>query len=206
MSETSRRDAPLRDPQYPQGAERDDLSRGQSNIQTPYAGERTLPPGDIYGERSRSRAENFGYAVGSAVGSARRVPQHVSQATSRIRHAGSNTRAQASAVVLDMMDTAALRAERLRRVTSETLTDWAQNARSRTARLEEQAAERWEDLRSSAKDRFDVATRRAATQWNQTQRAVTRIQQEDPARFLAMVAGAAFVIGVGLRIWRSSHD
>jgi hypothetical protein len=205
MPEASRQDAPLRDPQYPQGAEREDLS-SQAEYQQPRATETDLPSGDIYGQLPRSRAENFGRTVGSTMGGVLRFPQRIGQATSRIRHAGNSTRAQASAAVLDMMDTAAGRAENLRRTTSAKLSDWTRSARYRTERLEHQAAERWEEIRSSAKQRLDATGRRAAAQWNQTQRAVSRIQQEDPARFLMVVAGVAFVIGAGLRIWRSSHD
>src|SRR6185369_3277546 len=98
------------------------------------------------------------------------------------------------------------RAEDLRRTGSETLSGWARNARHRTARLEDQAAERWRDLRSAAKDRVDVASRRAIAQWDRTQKAVTRMREDDPVRFLGLVVGTAFVIGAGLRIWRSSGD
>lgn len=205
MPEPSRRDAPLRNPQYPQGAEREEKFSGR-NYEQPHATETSLPPGDIYGQLPRSRAENFGRSVGSAVGGVLRFPQRVGQATSRLRHAGSTGRAQASAVVLDMMDTAAQRADHLRRSTGAAISAWAQSTRYKTGRLEDQAVRRWEELRSSAKERLDSASRRAAAQWNQTQRTVSRIQQEDPARFLMVVAGVGFAIGAGLRIWRSSHD
>ena len=202
MPESSRRDAPLSNPQYPQGAEREHFSTGEKSYQ-PHTTENNLPPGDIYGQLPGGRAENFGRSLGSAVSGVLRFPQ---QASSRIRHATSTTRAQASAAMLNMMDTVAQRAEDLGRATSETLSDWTHSARRKTARLEDQAAERWYRFRSSAKERLDVAGRRAAAQWNQTQRAVVRVQQEDPARFLMIVAGTAFVIGAGLRIWRSSRN
>lgn len=205
MPEPSRRDAPLRNPEYPQGAEREDLSPG-GNDRQPGATETSLPAGDIYGQLPRSRAESFGRTVGSTVGGVLRFPQRVGQATSRIRHAGSSKRAQASAIVLEMMDTAAQRADNLRRSTSATLSDWARSTRYRTGRLENQAVEKWQELRMSARERLETANRRAVAQWNHTQRAVNRMQQEDPARFLMIVAGAAFVVGAGLRIWRSNHD
>lgn len=175
---------------------------GQKNYQ-PLATGSSLPPGDVHGELPRSRAENFGRTVGSAVSGVLRFPQ---QASSRLRSATRTTRAHASAAVLDMMDSAARRAENLSRATSETLSDWTHAARRKTTRLEDQAAERWCQLRSSARERLDVVGRRAAAQWNQTQRAVQRVQQENPTRFLAIVAGTAFVIGAGLRIWRSSSN
>jgi hypothetical protein len=208
MPEPSRSDAPATNPQYPQGAERADFSEQNelNNAQRSPARGSDLPPGDIYGQLPRSRAENFGRTVGSAVGGVLRFPERVGQATSRLRHVGNTTRAHASAAVLDMMDTAAKRAEKLGRSTGATLSDWTDTARRKTARLEDQAAESWCELRSSAKQRLDLAGRRAVAQWNHTQRAVSRMREEDPARFLLVVAGAAFVIGAGLRIWRSSSN
>ncbi len=206
MPEASRNDAPLKDPQYPQGAEREDVSTEPQNFQRPLATEARLPTSGIYGQLPPTRAESFGRTVGSAVGGVLRFPQRVGQATSRLRRAGNTTRAEASAAMLDMMDTAAQRAENIGRDTTETLSDWAHSARLRTAQLEEQAAARWQDIRSVARGRLDVASRRVTAQWNHTQRAVSRMQEEDPARFLVVVAGTAFVIGAGLRIWRSSRN
>ncbi len=206
MSEPSRTDIPLKNPQYPQGAESEDFTSAETNFQQPLATGSNPRRGDIYGELPRSRAESFGHSVGTAVSGVLRFPQRVGEARSRLRHAGNITRAQASAVALDMMDAAAQRAEDLRRTGGETLSGWARNARRRTARLENQAAERWRDLRSAAEDHVEVASRRVIAQWDRTQKAVTRMQQDDPVRFLALVAGTAFVIGAGLRIWRSRGD
>lgn len=209
MPEPSRNDAPSRNPQYPQGAEQEEFSPGQRDFRQPYSRGRrsSLPSGDIYGQLPRSRAESFGRTIGSAVGGVLRFPQRVGQTTSRLREAGSATRAQASAAVLDMMDTAAQRAEYLRRTTGTAFSDWTRSTRYKTAQLEGQAAERWDELRASAKERLNLASRAAVARWNQTQRAVSRMREDDPARFLMVVAGAAFVIGAGVRIWRSSsHD
>ncbi len=180
MPEPSRNDAPPRNPQYPQGAEHEEFSAGQRDFRRPYSRGSNLPPGDIYGQLPRSRAESFGRTIGSAVGGVLRFPQRVGQTTSRLRQAGSTTRAQASAAVLDMMDTAAQRAEYLRRTTSATLSDWTRSTRYKTAQLEDQAAERWDGLRASAKERLAGASRVAVERWNQTQRAVNRLQRRRP--------------------------
>ena len=203
MPEPSRTDIPLRNPQ---GAGSEVLFLRGNEFSAAARRGGNLTSGDIYGELPRSRAESFGHSVGTAVSGVLRFPQRVGEATSRLRHAGNITRAQASAVVLDMMDTAAQRAENLRRTGGETLSGWARNARHRTTRFENRAAESWRDLRSAAEDRVVVASRRAIAQWDRTQQAVTRMREEDPVRFLAVVAGTAFVIGAGLRIWRSSRD
>jgi hypothetical protein len=206
MPEPSRNDAPLRNPQYPQGAEREEFPPGRRDFQQPHSIGSNLPSGDIYGQLPRTAAENFGRTIGSAVGGVLRFPLRVGQTSSRLRVAGNVRRAQASAAVLDMMDTAAQRAENLRRTTTETLSDWARSTRYKTAQLEDQAAERWDELRSAAKERLQVVGRRAVAQWDETQRAASQMKNEDPARFLMVVAGAAFVIGAGLRIWRSSSN
>jgi len=204
MPEASRDDTPLRNPQYPQGAQPENQA-AHHNLPAS-ATETSLPPGDIYGQLPPTRAESFGRTVGTAVGGVLRFPQHVGQATSRLRRVGNSTRAEASAAVLDIMDTAAQRAEYLGRTIGEAISDWTHSARRRTSRLEDRAVQRWLELRSVAGERIPIAGRRAAARWNYTQRAVSRMQQEDPARFLIVVAGTAFVIGAGLRIWRSSSN
>ena len=206
MPEASRSDAPLRDPQYPQIAEPEEFSPQQPNVHRSPATETRFPPGDIYGQLPATRLESFGRSVGSAVGGVLRFPERVGQATSRLRKAGSTTRAEASAAMLEMMDTAAQRAEYLRDNTEALLSDLARTARTRTARLEDQAAERWDQVRSAAQERLDLASRRAAAQWNDSRQAVIRMRREDPARFLMVVAGAAFVIGAGVRIWRANRN
>ncbi len=196
MPEPSRSDAPPRNPKYPQGAGYQAFSAEQWDSQTRH----------IYGELPRSRAENLGRTVGAAVGGVLRFPQRVGQATSRLRHAGSSTRAEASAVVLDMMDSAAQRVEHLRRGAEAALSDWTRAARYRTERFEEQTVETWQELRSTAKERLAYASRQAAEQWHEVRQTVSRVREEDPAHFLMMVAGAAFVVGAGLRIWRSTNN
>jgi len=203
MPESSRRDAPSRNPEYPQGAEREELPAGPTKYQQPHAVGSTLPPGDVYGQLPRSRAENFGRSVGSAVSGLLHFPQ---QAKSRIRQVGRNTRNQASAVVLEMMDTAADRADRIRHAAEATVSDWARTARSAGAQVGNQTVEVWDEFRHIAGARLDYAGRRAVARWNQTQRVVARMQQEDPGRFLAIVAGVAFVVGAGLRVWRSGNE
>lgn len=205
MPEPSRSDIPLRNPQYPQGAKDNDFAAERTDYPRDYQ-RSSVPPADFNRQLPMSKAESLGRSVGSAVGNVLRFPQHIGEATSRLREVGNNTRANASAIALDMMDTAAQRVEHFSRATGDTLSVLARNARYRTTRLEDEAAQRWNELRSAARERLDVAGRRAATQWNRTQRAVSRVQQEDPVRFLAMAAGTAFVIGAGLRIWRSNHD
>jgi hypothetical protein len=208
MAQPSRNDALPRNPVYPEGAPRETFSSGDENhTQRELDLGASFPSGDTHGQDRVSRsAEAFGRTVGHAVSRVLRFPERVGQAGSRLRHAGNKTRANASAVVLDMMDSAAQRADKLRRTTAATISDWTHSTRYKASKLGEQAADSWKGLRTSAQERAADAGRRVATQWNQTQRAVFRLREEDPARFLAVVAGTAFVIGAGIRIWRSSGD
>ena len=206
MPGPSRSDAPLRDPQYPQGVGSQGYSGEPTTFQHAPGRGNPLPPDKIYGRLPPTRAESFGRTVGSAVGGVLRFPQRVGQATSRLRKAGNDTRAEASAAVLVMMDNAATRAEYIGHATSATLSDWVHAARRRSALVEDRAVEQWLELRSLAKQRLAFAGRRASAGWNETQRSVARLQREDPVRFLMIVAGSAFVIGAGLRIWRSNSN
>lgn len=206
MPGSSRSDVPLRNPRYPQGTGPEDFSPKGTDFQPAPGRGTTLPAGDIYGQLPPTRAESLGRSVGSAVGGVLRFPQRVGQATSRLRKAGNTTRAEAAAAALVMMDNAAHRAEHIGHATSATLSDLAHTARRRTALLEDRAVEQWLELRSQARRRLTFASRRATTGLNQAQRTIARMQQEDPVRFLMIAAGAAFVIGAGLRIWRSNSN
>lgn len=169
--------------------------------------DRALPAGERYGNlRVNRSAETLGRTVGSAVSKVRQFPRRVDEARSQIRKAGQQTRDRASAAVLEMMDSAAQRADRLRHVTEATISGLADSARSAGSQVGNQTAEVWDEFRRITKARVDYASRRAVGQWKDARRSVQRLQQEDPVRFLAIVAGTAFVIGAGLRIWRSSHE
>lgn len=208
MPEPSRSDAPLRNPLYPQGADAESFSSGATDYpQRDLDMRRALPSGNNYGQpRVNRSAQTVGRTVGHAVSGVLRFPRHVDEVRSRVRQAGRETRAKGAAAVLDMMDSAANRANDLRRVTSDTFFDWTRSARYRTSYLREQASESWQELRSSANERLTYAGRNAVMRWNQTQRAISNFHEEDPVRFLAVVAGTAFVIGAGVRIWRSRND
>jgi hypothetical protein len=206
MAKASRMDAPLRNLQYAEGVSRDDIS-SPAELSRDLDSQRELPAGDIPGNPLINRsAESVGRTVGSAVSAVRHLPRRIDQARSQFRSAARERSARASAVVLEMMDTAEQRAERLREATESAISDWAHTARSAGSQVGNQTAEAWDELRRMARARLDYAGRRAVAQWNYAQRTVSQWQQENPLRFVAVVAGTAFVIGAGLRIWRSSRD
>jgi len=201
MAETLHSDSPSRNPQYPQGAE---LDFEGAEIPAP---EHRLPPGVINANARVDRsARAIGYRVGAAVYGVQQLSRQVETAGSRLREAGDRARANTSVVMLQLADAAAQRAERLRHAAQSTVSEWANTAGSAASNVGALAAETWSDLRRYASERMDVARRRTAVQWNDVQRRVQQLQRDDPAKFLTLVAGTAFVIGAGLRIWRSSHE
>lgn len=198
MAEPSRNDAAPRSPQYPQGA---------NNPPTEFPVENRLPAGDIYGNQHTSRsAEAVGRRVGAAIFQVRQVPRRLDTARYRLREFGGHTRANASARVLEMMDTAATRAERLRQQARENMSNLADRASYRASEMGDRAAERWQEFRHASEMRLHEARRRVEAQWVEGRRTLEHWQREDPVRFVAVVAGSAFVIGAALRIWRSNHE
>ena len=199
MVEASRNDEAPRNPQYPQGA--------TYPPDTELNPERSLPPGDIYGRPRMNRsAEAIGHRLGTAMFQVRQFPQRVDTARHRLRQASSRTRANASARALQMMDSAADRAENLRQTSQRNWESLTERVGSRASELGDRAAERWEKFRDASEVRLQEAGRRAEAQWNESRRAVEHWQREDPVRFLTVVAGSAFVLGAALRIWRSNHE
>lgn len=200
MAEAFRSDDPLRNPKYPQGAER---PGGEFAVSDP---EHSFAAGNICKTRADRSARAIGYGVGAAVSRVRQMERRVDDARSHLREASGRARANASAVALELMDSAAQRAENIRRATQNTVSDWAETAGARASHLGDRASSTWQELQRSASARMEQARRRAASQWNHVQHTVHHLQQEEPAKFLAVVAGTAFVIGAGLRVWRSSND
>jgi len=67
--------------------------------------------------------------------------------------------------------------------------------RERSGELREDVSEAATELRQAARTRVERARVQAV-----------QYAQENPFQVIAAVAGAAFVLGVGLRAWRSSRD
>jgi hypothetical protein len=199
MPEASHNDTAPRNPEYRQGA--------SPTFEPTFSPESSLPPGDIYGSGSANRsAEAIGHRLGTAIFQVRQIPRRIDTARYRLRRAGDKTRANASARALQMMDAAADRAEDLRRSTQRNLETLADRAGSRASEMGDRAAARWREIRHVSENRLHEARRRAEAQWIDARRRVEHWQREDPVRFLAVVAGSAFVVGAALRIWRSNHE
>jgi ElaB/YqjD/DUF883 family membrane-anchored ribosome-binding protein len=151
-------------------------------------------------------AEAIGHRLGTAMFQVRRFPQRIETARLRLRNIGDKTRANASARVLQMMDSAADRTEYLRQFTKRNLEDLTDRAGFRASELGDRAGERWQEFRRASEARLQEARRRAERQWSASRQTVEHWQREDPVRFLTVVAASAFVLGAALRVWRSTHE
>lgn len=69
----------------------------------------------------------------------------------------------------------------------------------------EKAKEAWRSGVTAAEDSLHRARRSVAQSANSAMNAVRRFADERPLRFVGIVAGVAFLAGVALRLWRSSH-
>lgn len=208
MVELSRRDVPSRNAEYP-GAGTDDPHRLLPEEGTPLPGMPTgsnLPSG-FYGNRRLTRsAERIGRGLGSAVSTARRLPNRFDTAGSRLRVVGGRTRANASAAAFDLMDNAAQRASTLRDAATEHVSRLSENVGERLSDLTDRASRNWREIQQIAVRRLEAARDTTQRRVAETRRAIREWQNDDPLKVLATVAATAFVAGVALRIWRSNRD
>ena len=66
-------------------------------------------------------------------------------------------------------------------------------------------AEPFHEIGERTTGAFDIAMQGAAASIRRGMSAVRDLSEEEPIRFIAMVASAAFVAGFALRLWRSSR-
>jgi ElaB/YqjD/DUF883 family membrane-anchored ribosome-binding protein len=165
--------------------------------------ERELPePGNA---RLNRTAEQIGSALGRAVTQARRVPEtarrglHVVR--DRAQEAGDGAAAQLSNSASSIAESAQRRArefvdvaEERGRVLLDKADDLTQNVTQRAGEIKQQLDERTRELRAKARVNVQQARWRGE-----------RLIHERPIHVLAGIAGAAFAVGVSLRIMRSRN-
>ena len=87
---------------------------------------------------------------------------------------------------------------------------WPERTEATTKRTRTASQHRLDEL-------LESGSRVVLRSWDSTQRAVSnvtrrtaetirRLKRDRPLEIIAGVAGAAFLLGVGLRIWRSRHE
>jgi ElaB/YqjD/DUF883 family membrane-anchored ribosome-binding protein len=165
--------------------------------------ERELP--EAGNPRLNRTAEQIGSALGKAVTQARRVPNtarrglHVVR--DRAQEAGDGAAAQISNSASSLAESAQRRArefadvaEERGRVLLDKADDLTQNVAQRANEIKQQLDEHTRELRAKAKLNVQQARWRGQ-----------RLIQERPIYVLAGIAGAAFLLGISLRIVRSRN-
>ena len=143
-----------------------------------------VQPGDVGAQEVARRnpslhaaAEAVGVALGQAVNAARDLSRRTDEAT-----------------------------ERSRRLAQEKVA----TAKDRVAEIAEQAgrstAETYADAKTRVASTVDAAKQTAARRLDEARVRAQNIADEFPLQVIAGTAGAAFLAGVLLRIWRSSRD
>jgi ElaB/YqjD/DUF883 family membrane-anchored ribosome-binding protein len=165
--------------------------------------ERELP--EAGNPRLNRTAEQIGSVLGKAVTQARRVPDSARRGLhvvrDRAQEASDGAAAQISNSASSLAESAQRRArefadvaEERGRVLIDKADDLSQNVAQRANEIKQQLDERTRELRAKAKLNVQQA------QWRGE-----RLIQERPIHVLAGIAGAAFLLGVSLRIVRSRN-
>ena len=149
---------------------------------TPSA-ERILPPhtGD---DALVETAEQIGATVGKAVRVVKQVPEQLGTLKDRftvIRGRG--------------QDVATEKARELKDIAGEKARELTNAAGDKARELRDAAAQGARELRRAAGEQLDRARRRA-----------DYVVSEYPVQVILGAAGVAFLLGVGLRVWRSNRD
>lgn len=129
------------------------------------------------GARLHAAARGVGIALGQAVNSARDLSRRTNELSERTRQAAGEKVTTAKERVSEITESAT-------RSTTETLAD----AKARVA------------------DTVDEAKRATVRRLDEVRARAQNIADEFPLQVIAGTAGAAFLAGVMLRIWRSSRD
>lgn len=143
-------------------------------------------------------AEMVGRGVGSAVSEVRRWPRRLDDLRSRIHLVSKEANLEAH----DIRNSAEARAVNLRDSAERGLLELADKAAVYTSEIGSRAGNRLEDLRREAWWKLaavrTIVRHRAAN--------LRRWEPERPLQVIVVSAGAAFAVGVLLRIWRSNRD
>lgn len=216
MAEFSRGDTPLENPEYPQGVSQDkgpELTEpfSVSAQDVPFSGTpritNLLPKRASGGSARWNRSAGaVGWGMGTAVSTVRHLPRSVDDAKFRLRIAGGRVRQSASAAAIERMDSVAERASSLRDAAAERVAKLSDEAGRRVSQLSCVAANRLEEFRAMAKVETERARRNAQARIFEARRQVRHWRQEYPVHTVAALGGAAFLVGVALRAWRSNDE
>lgn len=139
-------------------------------------------------ERLNQAAETIGAALGTTVGKVRSGIEVVHDRQREMARTMSEKLAEQTQKVSDQ-------AEALGAKVSEQAGELGDLTQAKAAELLDYTQQRWSDVRERAREQVNDARRRAAI-----------LRDEHPLELIAGFAIAGFLVGVILKVWRSSND
>ncbi len=128
-------------------------------------------------------AEQIGAMLGRAVGGVRGFPDRVRKGIHVIKGQAREQAGSATDAASDLAQSVTERISSFRQGAAQTAAQWKEKASERSGQLNQVAGQRIADARSRA----------------------MRATRENPIQIIIGLAAASFVIGVGLRLWRSNR-
>ena len=128
-------------------------------------------------------AEQIGAMLGRAVGGVRGFPDRVRKGIHVIKGQAREQAGSATDAASDLAQSMTERISSFRQGAAQTAAQWKEKASERSGQLNQVAGQRIADARSRA----------------------MRATRENPIQIIIGLAAASFVIGVGLRLWRSNR-
>ncbi|PYP90781.1 MAG: hypothetical protein DMG65_10305 [Candidatus Angelobacter sp. Gp1-AA117] len=167
--------------------------------------ERLLPE-----QASRTALEERASQVGTAIG---KVVVMVRRTQGRFSESGST----ATDRITGLTDTAKTKASDLAdmaKTKTQELTDLAKNktqelidlAKNKTQEWSEMAASRADELRQTAAERAADLRSQVRTRYYRTRLRANAVQRDYPLQLILAGGAAGFLLGVGLRIWRTNRE
>lgn len=217
MAEALRSDAPPENPEYPQAISGESHPQAKNSYpgapdhDTPLPGMPTgsnlLPAYASGGNRRLNRsAEAIGRTAGVAVSTVRQVPQSIEEAKTRLRRAGESLRQSASAAAMEQVDSFVGRANMMRDSAAQKVSTLGDLAASRAGDIKDVATARLEDFRRVATNEISQTREKVRASILAARSRVEYWQREYPVQTIAVMGGAAFVVGIILRAWRSRDE
>lgn len=193
MAETSRNDLPPAGATYGSGSESRLPGQEGALPELPETSAVSAPGRSSNAHLNRS-AKAVGHRVGTAVAGVRNIPQQFDRLRSRIHLVNRDIPQQAASF-------------------SEVAGDWRDAVEGSVSEMThaveryrmafmDRANVRLRDFRLHSERSYFTLRRNVHYRTDK----IRRLSAEQPLQFLAVTAATAFVLGVGLRIWRSNHD
>ena len=183
---------------------RDTNSHNLSYLRTSPTSSATVPePTEALADRAPERsinpqlnwsAEALGRGMGNAVASVKSLPLQFERLRSKIHlvHSENDSLLTSSGEVVGEW----------RDAVESSVAEAAETAIKYRSVLAEVASRRMQELRWRGERRYFAVRRDLHYRLDK----LRRLSSEEPLQFIAGCAGAAFVLGLALRIWRSSHE